>query len=122
MGHVCDATIRDEGSLLLKCLPSRRITSRLPAQHLVGKRSHNRRPARLLLSILLPLQGQASLEPLLPNVKGMPIKVIGGTQALGRHGHVLNLVESHEVIVKVGGSELKVLPRPFVAVLCLPSA
>jgi hypothetical protein len=70
----------------------------------------------------VPLQGQASLEPLLPNAKGMPIKVIGGTQALGRHGEVLNLVESHEVIVKVGGSELKVLPRPFVAVLCLPSA
>ncbi len=73
-------------------------------------------------SALVPLQGQASLEPLLPNAKGMPIKVIGGTQALGRHGEVLNLVESHEVIVKVGGSELKVLPRPFVAVLCLPSA
>ena len=86
------------------------------------ERPHKRRPAHLLLSILLPLQGQASLEPLLPNAKGMPIKVIGGTQALGRHGEVLNLVESHEVIVKVGGSELKVLPRPFVAVLCLPSA
>jgi len=66
------------------------------------------------------LQEEANLEPLLPKNKGKAIKVIGGNQALGRVGELLNITDL-EVIIRLTGKEIKVLPRNFVAVYCLPS-
>ena len=71
-----------------------------------------------------PLQGEASLEPLLPKHKNTTIKVIGGNQALGRAGELLNVTDQDEVIIRTSGQtrELKVLPRNFVAISCLQAA
>lgn len=67
------------------------------------------------------LQDGAGLEPLLPKHKNTPIKVIGGNQALGRAGELLNVTDQDEVIIRTSGQtrELKVLPRNFVAISCL---
>lgn len=70
------------------------------------------------------MQGEANLELLPPKHKGTPIKVIGGNQALGRAGELLNVTDQDEVIIRTSGAtrELKVLPRNFVAIAWLPAA
>ena len=78
---------------------------------------------QLWVTSVAGLQAEANLEPLLPKNKGTPIKVIGGNQALGRAGELLNVTDQDEVIIRTFGKtrELKVLPRNFVAICCTPS-